>query len=56
MWVVFLLGLVIGTLLGAAKTKNELRALAIKANVAEYVVDPETGDVEFTFKKMGENQ
>ncbi len=55
MWVVGLFtGLAVGALVGVAITENDMRSRAIEANVAEYGVDAKTGDVKFTFKKMGE--
>ncbi len=39
---------------GAFTMKQHCRQAAVKAGVAEYVVNPETGDTVFTYKKPKE--
>ena len=55
LWVLGLFtGLTLGACAGVVIYANNMKSRAIKANVAEYVVDAKTGVVKFTFKKMGE--
>lgn len=44
------LGGVIGGNLAVYSTRKEAEQDAVKAGVAEYIADPETGDVKFVFK------
>lgn len=43
------LALATGVILGAALEKQYQRSLAIKANVGQYVADPETGSTTFKY-------